>query len=75
MNEPNSDLYEKYKKFSYSFMAPKIEKYLHYFESLTLDMKKAGLAMSLEEYMSVAFMTSLLVFVVEFPLVFIITLF
>ncbi len=75
MNESCSDLYEKYKKFSYSFMAPKIEKYLHYFESLTLDMKKAGLTMSLEEYMSIAFMTSLLVFVVEFPLVFIITLF
>jgi len=69
------DLMENYKKFSYNFLSPRIEKYMGYFESLITDMKKAGIKISLLEYVSMAVMTSLLVFLIELPLVFIITLF
>jgi len=73
--KPGSNLTESYKKFSYKFLSPKIEKYMTSFESLLIDMKKAGMKMSLLEYMSVAVMTSILIFIIEFPLVFIITFF
>lgn len=70
-----SNMMEDYKKFSYKFLSPKIEKYMSYFESITLDLKKAGMKISLIEYMSTTIMTSMLVFVLEFPFIFIITLF
>ncbi len=71
----NSESIESYKKLSYRFMAPKIEKYMNSFESLHVDMRKAGIKLSLLEYMSMALMTTLIVFITEFPFVFIITLF
>ena len=70
-----AELIERYKNFSYRFLSPKVEKYIDYFESLVTDMKKAGIKMSLLEYISMAAMTSILVFLIEFPLVLIITLF
>ena len=71
----DSNVMEDYKKFSYKFLSPKIEKYMSYFDSITLDLKKAGMKISLIEYMSTTIMTSMLVFVLEFPFIFIITLF
>ncbi|UCG95250.1 MAG: type II secretion system F family protein [archaeon] len=71
----NSDLIDEYKKFSYGLLSQKVERYMTYFESLIIDMKKAGMRMSLLEYMSTAIMTSIVVFLVEFPLVFVISLF
>lgn len=71
----DSSLIEDYKKFSYKSLSPKIEKYMIYFESIILDLKKAGMRTSLIEYMSTAIMTTILVFMVEFPFIFIITLF
>ena len=71
----DSNLVENYKKFSYRLLSPKIEEHMVYFESTVLDLKKAGMKISILEYMSTALMTSILVFIIEFPLVFIITLF
>ncbi len=71
----DSNLIENYKKFSYRFLSPKIEEHMTYFESTVLDLKKAGMKISILEYMSTALMTSILVFIIEFPMVFIITLF
>lgn len=71
----DSDIMEEYKKLSYKFLSPKLENKMTYFESLTIDMKKAGMKTSLLEYMSTSIMTSFLVFLLEFPMVFIITLF
>ncbi|MCD6477808.1 MAG: type II secretion system F family protein [Candidatus Aenigmarchaeota archaeon] len=70
-----TDLVEWYKNFSYKMFSSWIEKYLPYFESLKPDLKKANIKISLREYLSIAFMTSIMVFVMEFPFVFLITLF
>lgn len=70
-----TELIENYKKFSYRSLSQKIENYMTYFESLVIDMKKAGMKISLLEYMSMTLMTSFLVFLIEFPVVFVITLF
>ncbi len=72
---PSADLIEKYKNFSYRTLSPKIENYMSSFESIVIDLKKAGMKISLLEYMSTALMTSIIVFIIEFPFVFMITLF
>ena len=71
----SSDIIEWYKKISYKLFSSWVEKYIPYFESLKPDLKKANIKISLREYLSLAFMTSILVFILEFPFVFVITLF
>ena len=51
------------------FFGKMIEPYLNYFSDLKDDLKKARIGMSLEEYLSVALMTSFLVFLLEMPMI------
>ena len=71
----NSESIKSYKKFSYRTVYPQIEKYMESFESINFDLKKAGMKVSLPEYISMAIMTSIIVFIIEFPFMLIITLF
>ena len=56
-----------YTKTSVKFFGPIVERYLDYFEDLKLDLKRAKLGLTLKEYLSLAVMTSFLVFVFEMP--------
>jgi flagellar protein FlaJ len=62
------DLLEIYKRSSYKIFSPVIEKYLPFFESLKPDLIKGGIKLSLREYLSIAFATSVLIFFIEFPM-------
>lgn len=68
-------LEEKYKLWAYSIFSPHLEAVMPYFDSIKPDLRKAGISVSLREYLSMLFVTPLLVFVVELPLLFIITSF
>ncbi|RLJ02856.1 MAG: hypothetical protein DRP11_02465 [Candidatus Aenigmatarchaeota archaeon] len=69
------NLSELYVKKSYQIFAPILEPYLQYFESLRPDLRKAGIPYNLREYLSMAVMTVLVVFIIEFPLLSFITTF
>lgn len=62
------NLIEKYKKKSYSLLSSIVEKYLVHFENLRPDLEKSGINLTLREYLSIAFMTIIVTFSIEFPL-------
>ncbi|QQG39790.1 MAG: type II secretion system F family protein [Candidatus Aenigmatarchaeota archaeon] len=63
------DVLTSYKKLAYGFFGPLIESHIANFESLKPDLQKANIDMSVREYVSVALMSTLLLFVVELPLI------
>lgn len=67
------DFMESYKKWSYNFFSSMVESQIGYFEDLKDDLKKAGMEYSLKEYLSISFMTVVLIFTIEFPLLAFIT--
>ncbi len=68
-------LEEKYKRWAYSVFSTHIDSVLPYFDSLKPDLQKAAISISLREYLSVLFVTPIIVFAFEFPLLFLITRF
>ncbi|MFB6088835.1 MAG: hypothetical protein ABEK36_03600, partial [Candidatus Aenigmatarchaeota archaeon] len=53
---------------SYSFFSTTVENHLDYFENLRPALKKSGINLDLREYLSISFMTILITFIIEFPL-------
>ena len=58
-----------YMQLSMKFFGKLVEPYVDYFSDLKNELKQAKLGMSVEEYLSIALMTSFLVFVIELPLI------
>jgi flagellar protein FlaJ len=65
--------WDKIKELSFRFFKGTLEPYVTYFESIKPDLQRANLNLSLTEYIYITFFVMLLVFVVEFPLIVIIT--
>jgi len=57
-----------YTKISMRLFGKLIDPYLSYFSDLKIDIKRAGMKISLEEYLSIAITTSFFIFVFELPL-------
>ena len=57
-----------YTKLSMRLFGKLVEPYSYYFSDLKKELQMAKLGMSLEEYLSMAVMTSFLVFIIELPL-------
>ncbi len=58
-----------YTKIAMRYLGRPIEPYLHYFPDLRKNLKKAGMKTTLEEYLSVALLTCLILFVFELPII------
>lgn len=67
------DTWEKLKKLSFRFFGRHLEKYVSYFDSIKSDLQKSNLGLSLSEYVYISFFVLLLVFLIEFPLIVVIT--
>jgi flagellar protein FlaJ len=67
------DTWEKLKKLSFRFFGRHLEKYVSYFDSIKSDLRKSNLGLSLSEYVYISFFVLLLVFLIEFPLIIVIT--
>lgn len=63
------DLLASYKKFAYRLFEPVVEKHIAYFESIKPDLQKSNIDMSVREYVSISLLSTLLIFVVELPLI------
>lgn len=63
------NLKEWYRKESLDLFSGFIEPYLHYFEDLKPDLTKANINLSLTEYLSMALMTIVIVFLIEMPII------
>lgn len=63
------DLLTRYKKFAYRFFGPLVEKQMVHFESLKPDLQKANLDVSIREWVSLSLMSTLVIFVIELPLI------
>lgn len=59
-----------YKKFAMKYFGNILEPYLHFFSDLKKDLKRANMKISLEEYISIAFLTCVILFLIELPLFF-----
>ena len=64
-----ADLLTVYKQYAYRLFSPIVERYITYFESLKPDLQKANLDTSVREWVSISLMSTLLIFVVELPLI------
>lgn len=65
-----------YPQTSYRILGGFIQPYLGHFNDLKLDIQKAGMNYSLEEYVSTMFLTCIIIFAAEFPLItFIVSIF
>lgn len=63
-------LLNKYEKFTYKFSGKWVEKYLiKHFTEMQFDLRKAGIRITLVEYLSKALTTSMIVFVIMVPLI------
>ncbi|MFQ6020735.1 MAG: type II secretion system F family protein [Candidatus Aenigmatarchaeota archaeon] len=66
-------MWDIFKKLSFRFFGRSLEPFVNYFDSIKQDLQKSDLDLSLTEYVYVTFFVMLLVFVIEFPLIVIIT--
>jgi len=66
-------LEESYKRWAYSVFSSHLDSVLPYFDSLKPDIQKAAINISLREYLSMLFVTPLVVFGLEMPLLLLIT--
>ncbi|MDD5416709.1 MAG: type II secretion system F family protein [Candidatus Aenigmarchaeota archaeon] len=66
-------MWNKFKELSFKFFGRSLEPYVSYFESIKGDLQHANIPLSITEYVYSMFFILLLTFVVEFPLIVIIT--
>jgi len=66
-------MWDKFKKLSFKFFGKKLEPYMGYFESIKTDLQHANIPLSLREYVYVMFFVMLLMFIIELPIVVIIS--
>ena len=66
-------MWDKFKKLSFRFFGKALEPYLHYFESIKPDLQHANIPLSLREYVYTMFFILLMIFLIELPLIVIIS--
>ncbi len=66
-------MWDKLKKLSFRFFGRKLEPYVENFDSIKFDLQKSSLDLSLTEYVYIMFFVLLLTFIIEFPMVVIIS--
>ena len=66
-------MWDKLKELSFRFFGKKLEPYISNFESMKTDLQHANIPLSLREYVYVMFFVLLLIFVIELPLIAIIS--
>ena len=57
-----------YTKIAMRYLGKIVEPYLHFFSELKDDLKRSRMRMSLQEYISIAFLTCIILFMIELPL-------
>lgn len=67
------DAWEFFKKLAFGFFGRFLQPYVNYFESIKPDLQRANMAMSLTEYVYVMFFVLLITFIIELPLIVVIT--
>jgi flagellar protein FlaJ len=67
------DLWKTLKDMSFKFFGRSLEPFVGYFDSIKYDLLKANLGLSLTEYVYSMFFILLLLFVIEFPMIVVIT--
>ena len=68
-----TNLWQTIKNISFKFFGRSLEPFVKYFESIKYDLLRANMGLSLEEYVYIIFFSVLMLFVIEFPLITIIT--
>lgn len=66
-------MWEKMKELSFKFFGKKLEGTEKYFDSIRQDISMADMGLSLMEYVYIVFFSMLMIFIIEFPLIVIIT--
>lgn len=66
-------MWEKIREISFRFFGRKLEPYVKYFDSIKSDLQQSNIPLSLTEYIYVMFFSMLIVFMIEFPLIVVIT--
>lgn len=66
-------MWDSFKKMSFRFFGTFLEKYVSYFDSIKDDLQKSNLGLSLTEFVYVMFFALLIIFVIEFPLIVVVT--
>ena len=66
-------MWEKFKEPAFKLFGKVLDPYIPYFESIKTDLQHANIPLSLTEYVYTMFFLLLLIFIIEFPLIVIIT--
>ena len=67
------DLWQTLKQISFKFFGRSLEPFVSYFDSIKPDLLRANIGLSLQEYVYIMFFVILAIFIVEFPLIVVIT--
>ena len=67
------DLWKTLKEVSFKFFGRSLEPFIGYFDSIKPDLLRANIGLSLQEYVYIMFFVILATFIVEFPLIVVIT--
>ena len=67
------DLWKTLKPLSFKFFGRSLEPFIGYFDSIKPDLLRANIGLSLQEYVYIIFFVMLATFILEFPLIVVIT--